>query len=141
MLIRYKKLRASASAPTQSTTGAAAFDLTADRIERDTKARTCKVFSGVAVEIPRGYVGLLFPRSSICKTTCRLTNSVGVIDSDYRGEVTAVFDDALKPAGSYQIGDRFAQLMIVALPYVQWEEADELTPTERGTGGYGSTRR
>ncbi len=94
--------------------------------------------SDIAVEIPAGYVGLLFPRSSVCKTGLRLTNSVGVIDSDYRGGITAVFDYN-KSGEQYKVGDRFAQLMIVAAPYVVFHEAKTLSKTARGEGGYGST--
>jgi len=94
--------------------------------------------SDIAMEIPDGYVGLLFPRSSVSSTDMRLTNCVGVIDSVYRGEVSAKFDN--KPNGKrYYVGDRFAQLVIVPYLDVQPIEADTLSDTERGNGGYGST--
>jgi len=96
--------------------------------------------TGIAVEIPPGHVGLIFPRSSIFHTGLILTNSVGVIDSGYRGEIKAVF----KAPGHYdiyRIGERIGQLVIVPIPDVEYEEADELSETERGTGGYGSTGR
>ena len=141
MLIKFKKLNKNASAPRQGSGGAAAFDLTATRIETDYKAQTVTIHSDIAVEIPAGHVGLLFPRSSVCKTALRLTNCVGVIDSDYRGEVTAVFDYTTRMGKIYEVGDRFAQLMIVALPHVVWHESKTLTQTERGIGGYGSTGR
>ena len=95
---------------------------------------------------------LLFPRSSNRKTEAYLTNSVGVIDSGYRGEVMACFkrrDNDVFPEhkdtfiiehqAPYKVGDRFAQLMIVPYPQIEFEEADELSNTERGAGGYGST--
>ena len=92
------------------------------------------------MEIPPGHVGLVFPRSSCYKHGMLLSNCVGVIDSDYRGEVTAVFlgthDDV-----SYEIGDRIAQLVIMPIPAVKFVEAEELSETQRGTGGYGSTGR
>ena len=96
--------------------------------------------TGLAFEIPFGYVGLIFPRSSISKTDMTLANSVGVIDSGYRGEVTARF--RFRPefrAAIYEVGDRVAQMMIVPRPVIEWQEVEELSESERGTGGYGST--
>lgn len=148
MQIKFKKLRKDAVPPKRSTSGAAGFDLTVNSI--DYSYEFVKCYSGIAMEIPPGYVGLLFPRSSICDRALRLSDSVGVIDSDYRGELTAVFDiqrdnwswlnDIFPIRRSfYKIGERFAQLVIVPVPEVEYVEADELSATERGAGGYGST--
>jgi len=82
----------------------------------------------------------VFPRSSVYKTELLLTNCVGVIDSDYRGEITAVFAKGAKDK-AYNTGDRIMQLVIMPVPAVEFVEAEELTQTERGTGGYGSTGR
>ena len=96
--------------------------------------------TGLAVEIPFWHVGLLFPRSSIYKTGQTLTNCVGVIDAGYRGEIMMKF--TLSPyAQEYDIGDRIGQLIIMPYPRIDFIEADELTPTERGVTGYGSTGR
>ena len=93
---------------------------------------------GLAVEIPEGHVGLLFPRSSVYKSGLTLTNSVGVIDSGYRGEIMMKFQVS-SISNMYKVGDRVGQLLIVPYPQVEFEEVDELSSTERGKGGYGST--
>ena len=99
------------------------------------------VFSHIilAVEIPPGYVGLFFPRSSICKTGLSMANSVGVIDSDFRGSISLVFYKNTQCIVPYFPGDRIGQLMIVPIPEVEYVEVEELSETERGAGGYGST--
>ena len=148
--LRFKKLNPSAVTPFYATEGAAGMDLTAvtrriELVPREADQRDGLKYvygTGLAFEIPHGHVGLLFPRSSIHKTCMSLTNCVGVIDSDYRGEVSFVFrchDDAFQPA--YAIGDRVGQLLILKLPTVEVEQVEELTPTVRGIGGYGSTGR
>jgi len=97
------------------------------------------------MEIPKGYVGLVFPRSSIRKTDLSLTNSVGVIDSGYRGELQATFKKVYGPNDvridqtDYKVGDRIAQIIIIPYPQITFVEVDELSITERGEGGFGST--
>jgi dUTP pyrophosphatase len=87
-------------------------------------------------------VGLVFPRSSVYKTGFSLTNCVGVIDSDYRGEIMAKFADTyLGDVEGYEVGDRICQMIIMPVPEVEYVEADKLSSTERGAGGYGSTGR
>ena len=140
MQIRFKKVRANAPAPRQGSKGAAGFDLTVCAVEK-ISVRQFRYYSGIAVEIPDGYVGLVFPRSSIYRMDNRMSNAVGVIDSDYRGEITGVFDVGYCPTRSYNLGDRFAQLVIVKIPTVEYVEAHTLTATERGANGYGSTGR
>lgn len=134
MKIRFKKLDNTATAPRQGTAGAAGYDLTANRITIDVVDKSTIVYtchSGIAVEIPQGHVGLLFPRSSVFKTRLQMSNGVGVIDSDYRGEIMAV--TLLEVTGAaYEAGERFAQLVVVPIPQVEYEEADELTSTDRG---------
>ena len=142
MKIKFKKMRENAKAPFRASDGAAGYDLTACEIESRmlvfVPQIVCK--TGIAVEIPKGYVGLLFPRSSSASSHMRLANCVGVIDSDYRGEISAVFDTILdKPFRSYKEGDRCCQLVITRCEEIQWELAEELSKTERGSNGYGST--
>lgn len=137
--IKFKKLNPNAVTPRQGTTGAAGFDLTA--VSLKVTETTLKYDTGIAVEIPTGYVGLLFPRSSICKTGLSLANSVGVIDSDYRGSISFVFYKGAEFIEPYSYRDRIGQLLIVPIPAVEFVEAEELSETERGSGGYGSTGR
>jgi dUTP pyrophosphatase len=139
MQVRIKKLNSNAVIPSYAKDGDAGMDLVATRIISNT---TFDVSYGtdLAMEIPNGFVGLVFPRSSIRKYELALSNSVGVIDSGYRGELQATFKktnglDSL----AYKVGDRIAQIMIIPHPDIQFEEADELSDTERGDGGFGST--
>lgn len=136
MKVKIKKLHPDAVVPKYAKSGDAGLDLTATDIEADSANLTYK--TGLAVEIPRGHVGLLFPRSSVYKTGQTLTNCVGVIDSGYRGEIMMKF--SLSPYGrEYNIGDRIGQLIIMPYPEVQFEEVEDLSSTDRGEGGYGST--
>ena len=137
---KFKKLHQAAKTPTKAHPTDAGFDLTAVSVEsRD------DIFiygTGLAVEIPEGHVGLVFPRSSIADySTLTLTNSVGVIDSGYRGEIKAKFRmnySTIHPT-YYKTGDRIAQLIILPIPTITFVEAEELSDSERGTGGYGSS--
>lgn len=138
MKLRVQKLHPEAILPKQMSTGAAGFDLTAVSI-KELPNGTISYDTGLAFEIPKGYVGLLAPRSSIVKTSVRLGNSLGIIDSDYRGSISFVFDNIDKGGGIYGIGDRIGQMLIVPTANVELVESDELSNTDRGTGGYGST--
>lgn len=96
--------------------------------------------TGLSIEIPDGYVGLIFPRSSIFRTDLMLSNSVGVIDSKFRGEI--MFKFKINPVNSsafYDIGDRVGQLIIIPYPQIEFEETEELSSSDRGEGGFGST--
>ena len=142
MKIRIKKLNENAVIPTYAKDGDAGMDLVATRIISNT---TFDISYGtdLAIEIPEGFVGLVFPRSSIRKTNLQLSNSVGVIDSGYRGELQATFNkiqgiDNVERE-NYKIGDRVCQIMIIPHPTIEFQEVDELTNTERGEGGFGST--
>lgn len=139
MIVRWKKLDEKAKAPTRATDGAAGYDLTCVKSDFDMQTCQFRYHTGVAVEIPEGYVGLLFPRSSISKTAVRCANSVGVIDSDYRGEISMICDLKEQQSPAYYVGDRIGQLVIVPYMAVEFAEVDSLTETQRGTGGYGST--
>lgn len=137
MKIKIKKLNPNAAVPKYAKPGDAGMDLTVTHCcLRDNK---WYVGFGIAMEIPEGYVGLIFPRSSIHKTGCRLTNCVGVIDSGYRGEISAVFDVRHWRNAAYQKGERAAQIIIMPYPQVEFVTVDKLSTTERGEGGYGST--
>ena len=140
MNVKIKRLVAEAVIPSYAKEGDAGMDLTATSVKRD--GAKIKYGTGLAFEIPPGHVGFIFPRSSIHKTDLRLTNSVGVIDSGYRGEVMAVFDmitDAGEYASTFAIGERIAQLVIMPIPKIELEVVHELSNTERGVGGFGST--
>ena len=94
--------------------------------------------TGLAFEIPDGFVGLVFPRSSVSARCMTMANCVGVIDSGFRGEVTVKFRTHLF-AKPYDKGDRVAQMIIMPYPHIDLVEVDELSDSERGDGGYGST--
>ena len=139
MKVRIKKLNENAVIPTYAKDGDAGMDLVATRIISNT---TFDVSYGtdLAMEIPNGFVGLVFPRSSIRKYDLSLTNCVGVIDSGYRGELQATFRKHKGVASTtYAVGDRVAQIMIIPHPPIEFEVSDELSNTERGEGGFGST--
>lgn len=142
MKIKIKKLHKNAIIPKYAKPGDAGMDLTA--VSADfSDLNHLTYHTGLAVQIPEGYVGLLFPRSSVYKTGQQLTNSVGVIDSGYRGEImlkyTRNIDETERT--TYYPGDRVGQLIILPYPQVQFEEVEELSITERGGGSYGSTGR
>lgn len=140
--VKIKKLNPNAVIPSYSKAGDAGMDLTATEIISETKIDVT-YGTGISMEIPKGYVGLVFPRSSIRKYDLALTNCVGVIDSGYRGEIQATFKkiNFLKGNESekYQIGDRIVQIMIIPYPQVSFIEVEELSSSERGSGGFGST--
>lgn len=150
MKVRIKKLVPEAVVPHKAFKSDAGFDLVATSRSRDEHG--CIVYgTGLAFEIPEGYVGLLFPRSSNAKKDLLLSNSVGVLDSHYRGEVTFKFKPAQKFGWCrtceaayrdvYEVGDRIGQLIIMPIPEIEFEVAEELSETDRGTGGYGSSGR
>jgi dUTP pyrophosphatase len=138
--IKIKKTNPNAIIPSYSKPGDAGMDLTAISKEVVDKGEYGYIAYdfGLALEIPEGYVGLIFPRSSCSNTGAIMSNSVGVIDSSYRGSISARFKQ-IKGTKEYEIGDRVAQLIIVPYPQVTFEEVSELNETVRGAGGYGST--
>ena len=142
MIVKIKKLSELAVIPSYAKDGDAGMDLIATSIISDTSTQITYGL-GIALEIPNGFVGLVFPRSSIRKTRLQLSNSVGVIDSGYRGELQATFNKIHttieNQKNDYKVGDRVAQIMIIPHPDIQFEEADKLSNTERGEGGFGST--
>ena len=142
MKIKFKKLSKNAVMPKRGSEWAAGYDLTATSKKWNREFSVWEYGTGIAVEIPHGYAGFIFPRSSIYKTGFTLTNSVGLIDCDYRGEIMAKFADTyLGDVEGYEVGDRIGQLVILPVPEVEYVEVEELSETVRGTGGYGSSGR
>ena len=142
MKVKIKKLSPEAVIPTYAKDGDAGMDMVATKIISDNLGAVT-YGTDIAIEIPKGFVGLIFPRSSIRKTNLQLSNSVGVVDSGYRGEIQATFNkiqgiDNVE-RDSYKVGDRICQIMIIPHPPIQFEEVEELNNTERGEGGFGST--
>ena len=139
MKVKLKKLHPNAVKPKYAKENDAGMDLVATSIIENTSFQITYGL-GIAMEIPDGMVGLVFPRSSIRNTELMLSNSVGVIDAGYRGELQATFNklnglDSI----AYNVGDRIAQIVIVPHPIVQFVEVDELSESKRGSGGFGST--
>ena len=172
MKVKIKKLSDDAVIPSYSKVGDAGLGLVATSRIFD-KYGNVEYGTGLAMEIPEGYVGLLFPRSSISKQDLSLANAVGVLDSGYRGEIKFKFKPTLSymdfgttedihgigkesdtfdyvgiagdiqkdsiEASIYEVGDRIGQLIIMPYPNIEFEEVDELSSTNRGEGGFGST--
>ena len=142
MKVKIKKIHPNASIPSYAKSGDAGMDLVATSVIGETLG-SITYGLGIALEIPEGFVGLVFPRSSIRKTSLQLSNSVGVIDSGYRGELQATFNkiqgiDNVERE-NYKVGDRVCQIMIIPHPTIEFNEVNELSNTERGEGGFGST--
>lgn len=166
MIIKIKKLVPEAVIPKYAKHGDAGLDLVATSLKMD-EYGNAHYGTGLAFEIPEGYVGLIFPRSSIAKKNQMLTNHVGVVDSGYRGEVTfkfkptEVYLDNLKESPNslnnylasklkdgqsevvgetmYAIGEKIGQIIILPYPQIEFNEVNELSESERGTGAYGSS--
>lgn len=138
--MRFKKLTLNATKPTKGTDGSAGYDLYASKKQCIKWLEIEKIHTGIAIEIPKHYVGLIFARSGLAtKYGIRPANCVGVIDSDYRGEIiVALRNDSLKDY-CVEAGDRIAQLVIVPYFSEELEESDHLSGTIRGDGGFGST--
>lgn len=136
--VKIRRLNVNAVIPSYSKDGDAGMDLVATEIISETTEQVT-YGTGISMEIPKGYVGLVFPRSSIRKYELELTNSVGVIDSGYRGEIQATFNKVHNKLNSYNVGDRIAQIMIIPYPQISFIEVEELSTSERGSGGFGST--
>lgn len=138
MIVRFKKLSEKAVTPQYAKPGDAGMDMVATSLVKN------EVFyeygTDISVEIPEGYVGLLFARSSISKTKQILANHVGVVDSGYRGEIKFRFKKLSWDNGEvYNIGDKIGQLMIIPYPTIVLEEVSELSETYRGDTGFGSS--
>lgn len=163
MQIKIKKLVPEAIIPSYAKSGDAGMDLTAISKIYDEYGNV-SYGTGLALEIPEDYVGLLFPRSSNCKQDIVLTNSVGIIDSSYRGEIIfkfkpvgvfyedsnpsscdsddfekIIFSDSIDYFSDYEIGERVGQILILPYPQINFIESDELSITDRGITGFGSS--
>lgn len=141
--ILFKRLTSAATLPVKATNGSACVDLCVAWVEEDALGWT--VHTDLAVALPPGYGMLIYPRSGLStKWGLTLRNTVGVIDSDYRGEIVLKFgkghrDFALEVRSSMKEGIRIAQAMIIQVPETEVVEVAELDKTDRGTGGFGST--
>lgn len=140
--VAVKKLRENAKLPAFGSSEAAGADLCACIEENVTilPGQTSFIPTGLAMELPRGYVGLIYARSGMaCKRGLAPANKVGVIDSDYRGEfIVALYNHGTEPQ-TVSNGERIAQLVITPVLIPCYEEVAELNETQRGSGGFGST--
>ena len=141
MEVKFKKLRGDAVTPTKSHPTDAGFDLVATSVKEDRVKGIVTYGTGIAVEIPSGCVGLLFPRSSVYKVQLELANSVGVVDSGYRGEIMLNYRIVQPHFRRYTTGDRIGQIIILPYPEIAFKEAQTLEDSDRGEGGLGSTGR
>ena len=140
--IRIKKLNEKATVPMYQTDGAAAADLYACVGETTViqPGETVLIPTGVAMAIPAGTVGLIFARSGLAvKKGIQLANSVGVIDSDYRGEIKVGLKNTSGEPFAVNLGDRIAQIAFMPVYAAGFCEVEELDETERGSGGFGHT--
>lgn len=141
--VQFKRLHSDTIVPTKASEGAACFDLYSYNCIPDVRGYT--VYTGLSIALPPNYGLLILPRSGLStKLGLNLRNSVGVIDSDYRGELIIKFykgypnvQPEVRQALKY--GNRVAQVLVVELPNISWSEVDELPCSDRGTGGFGST--
>ena len=144
MKVRIKKLNDRAVTPVYASAGSAGADLVSAE-ENDVTVpagETAFIGTGIALEIPDGYVGLVYARSGLaCKRNLAPANKVGVIDSDYRGEVKVALFNHGKAAETVKKGERIAQLVIAPCVNAEFTETDELSSSKRGEGGFGSTGR
>lgn len=145
MKVNIKKLNSKANIPTYGSTEAAGLDLYA-LIENETNSlfipssATVKINTGIAIEIPKGYFGAVYARSGLSiKAGLRPANCVGVIDSDYRGEIIVALHNDSSEDYIINNGDRIAQIVIAPYLTIEPNEVTELSNTERGEGGFGST--
>lgn len=140
MELKFKKLNESAVIPSYAKLGDAGLDLTAvsKNTVSDSDYGYIEYGTGLAVKIPTGYAGLIFPRSSISNTGMILANAVGLIDSGYRGEILLRFK-YIAGTRYYNIGEKIGQLVIVKIPHITLKEVKELDNTERGDKGFGHT--
>ena len=137
--VKFKKLVETAKYPIKAHPTDAGADLTAVSREWN-KEYGCWIYgTGIATEIPEGYVGLVFPRSSIRKYTLAPCNAVGIIDSHYRGEIMVSYKPTNDVQKLYEVGDKIAQFIILPYPEVSYIEVESLSETDRGENGHGSS--
>lgn len=143
MKVSIKKLHEDAVIPSYAKDGDAGMDITAISKSYDDHGNVV-YGTGLAFEIPNGYAGFLFPRSSNTKKDLILGNSVGVVDSGYRGEVVFKYKMTCgfienKEGHAHEVGERIGQIIILPVPKIEFVEVDELSSSDRGVGGFGST--
>lgn len=136
--LKFKKLHEKAKLPVRIHPGDAGLDLFAAEIEWDGVHNCLIINTGVAVEIPFGFVGYLMPRSSVFRTGLSLANSIGSVDHAFAGPLKAIFYPGDRPKKNYQIGDRVCQLVILPIELPEPIFVDEFESPDRG-GGLGST--
>lgn len=142
MKIKFKKHSNKAVIPTKGSEHAGGFDIVATSREYITEDNTVKYISygtDLSVEIPQGFCGFLYPRSSITNKGLSLGNSVGIIDADYRGTISFRMYPVSLGDGDYEVGERIGQLVVLPIPDLEFVEVKELSETHRGEGSYGST--
>ena len=145
IVVKYKFVHPAAKAPFKANPTDAGWDLSCVSGPEVDDDGNFVYHTGLALEIPEGHVGLLFPRSSIAKKNMLLSNSVGVVDCHFRGEVLAKFKPYYSEVSKhkeyhiYEKGDRICQLIVIPILEVEMEEAVVLSKTDRGEGGYGSS--
>lgn len=132
--------------PTYAHEGDACVDLKCMAIDIDMHENTIIIHTGIHVELPEGYVMLIIPRSSNCKTPLYMPNSIGVIDSGYRGEILIKYKAPdrltfINYKDYYKVGDRVAQAIVLPYPKIKFIEVEQLSESNRGNGGFGSTGR
>ena len=138
MKVKLKKLNENVKLPVYAKTADAGLDIKATRIENENNY-SITYGTDLCIEIPFGYVGLIFPRSSIRNYDLVLSNCVGVVDSGYRGEIMATFKKTKLDGMYYDVDDKVMQIIILPYPSIEFEFTDELSETERGKGGFGHT--
>ena len=142
MDIKFKKVNKLAKMPTRGSKYSAGYDLYActDKDIIIMSQETVKIDTGIAIELPNGTFGAIYARSGLAtKRGLRPSNCVGICDSDYRGNYIVALHNDLDTAQCIQAGERIAQLIIQRFEEVNFVEVDELSDTERGEGGFGST--
>jgi dUTP pyrophosphatase len=138
MRVKYTKLSRNAQIPTKATQGSAAYDLYATENVYIPHGETAVVSTGLSMEIPEGWKGEIYSRSGLASKGIFVANSPGKIDSDYRGEIKVILHNTRREIVGIHSGERIAQFEINPVHPIDWEE-EELTDTERGEGGLGST--
>lgn len=140
IFVEVKLLNENAKLPTYAQPTDAGADIYSAENITINPGKTHLVSTGLSVAIPVGYMIQIYPRSGLSvKTGLRLANSVGIIDSDYRGEIKVAFTNISDEDVSISIGDRIAQMIVAPAPMISWRVVDELNETSRGEGGFGST--
>lgn len=140
--VKVKKLNENAEMPRRATAESAGFDLHCIDNFTINPGDHYTIPTGLAFEIPTGYVMLIYPRSGHAKKYgITLSNAVGVVDSDYRGEVAVLMHNTGEHPVSFRMGDRVAQALVHKIPDIELVQCEELSETRRGKGGFGSTGR